>query len=451
MINNQKLGSLFTLTLLMVSAIDSIRNLPSTALFGTQIIFFCIVAAIIFLAPIAWLSAQLGLYYPENGGIYAWLKLAFPKPVAIVGIWLQWINTIIWYPTILSFIAGTIAYSINPSLINHRFFLFFVISGVFWLMTIINLFGVRFSAFLAAFSAIIGVFFPMAIIIICAIYAKFTDHTNAIALNLHHWIPRHYHDIHWSSITAIIASYLGIELASVHSRDINQAKVLFPRALFIAVIIIVGTMIMGSLSIASVIPANELSLIEGVMQSYHYFFEHFHLLNFIPYLSFCLVIGSMGNMINWIISPSKGLVQASEDGLLPSFLSSKNRFNVAPNALIIQAICVTLISFLFTCIPSINGVYWFLTDLSTELYLLMYLLFIFAAWRLLCKKNDFFVNIFMLILGLLGCLIALTVGFIPPEAITFSAHINYGIIFLISLIVMILPGLYAAYHASTRK
>lgn len=447
MINNNKLGSLFALTLLMVSAIDSIRNLPSTALFGPQIIFFCIIAAITFLVPIAWLSGQLALYYPENGGIYSWLKLAFPKPIAIVGIWLQWINTIIWYPTILSFIAGTMAYSINPDLIHHRFFLFSVIVGIFWLMTIINLFGVRFSAYLASLSAMIGVFVPMAIIIICAIYARAVYHIGAINLSIHHWIPRHHHGIHWSSLTAIIASYLGIELASVHSKDIDRAQSLFPRALLLSVIIIVGTMIMGSLAIASVIPASQLSLIEGVMQSYHFFFQRFHLLSFIPWLSLLLVIGSMGNMINWIISPSKGLVQASEDGQLPHFLSIKNSHGVAPYTLIAQALLVSLISFLFTFIPSINSVYWFLTDLSTELYLLMYILLIVSAWRLLRHQNKKIINIIMMGLGLLGCSIAFIVGFIPPTAIRFSHHIHYSMIFLISMVIMISPGLYAAYYS----
>ncbi len=43
--------STFALVLLITGAIDSIRNLPTTALFGSSLIFFFILSAIVFLIP----------------------------------------------------------------------------------------------------------------------------------------------------------------------------------------------------------------------------------------------------------------------------------------------------------------------------------------------------------------------------------------------------------------
>ena len=162
-----KLGKLntFALTLLITGAIDSIRNLPASALFGSTLIFFFIFAAIVFLIPTALVSAELSANVNE-GGIYQWVRLAFGERVGFLAVWLQWINNVIWFPTILSFVAGTAAYIIDPALAENKFYLVGVILSLFWLLTIINLKGIRSSSKLTSFCAIFGLILPMTLIVI---------------------------------------------------------------------------------------------------------------------------------------------------------------------------------------------------------------------------------------------------------------------------------------------
>ena len=87
----------------MTGSIDSIRNLPTTALFGPSLIFFFILGAIFFLLPTGLISAELSSTWPDKGGIYQWTKMAFGEKTGVVAIWLQWINTMVWYPTIFVF------------------------------------------------------------------------------------------------------------------------------------------------------------------------------------------------------------------------------------------------------------------------------------------------------------------------------------------------------------
>src|SRR5580704_6268656 len=123
MIMAHKKLSLFSLVLLIVAAIDSIRNLPASALFGSALIFFFIFSAIVFLIPTSLVAAELSATFPEKGGVYHWVRTAFGEKCAMFAIWLQWINTILWYPTILSFIAGTATYFINPDLAQNKIYL----------------------------------------------------------------------------------------------------------------------------------------------------------------------------------------------------------------------------------------------------------------------------------------------------------------------------------------
>src|SRR5438105_4391135 len=119
--------SLFALVLLIVSAIDSIRNLPASAIFGPSLLFFYLFSAIVFLFPISMIAAEFASRFPEEGGVFHWVKKAFGKKWAFVAVWLQWINTVVWYPTFLSFVAGTVAYLFDPKLAQNKGFLLSVI------------------------------------------------------------------------------------------------------------------------------------------------------------------------------------------------------------------------------------------------------------------------------------------------------------------------------------
>ena len=74
--------STFVLVMFITGTVDSIRNLPAAALFGSALIFFFIFSAIVFLIPTALVSAELASSWTEKGGICYWVKLAFGEKVA---------------------------------------------------------------------------------------------------------------------------------------------------------------------------------------------------------------------------------------------------------------------------------------------------------------------------------------------------------------------------------
>lgn len=69
--------STFALVMLIIGAVDNIRNLPAAALFGSTLIFFFVFSAIVFLIPSALVSAELASSWTDKGGICYWIKLAF--------------------------------------------------------------------------------------------------------------------------------------------------------------------------------------------------------------------------------------------------------------------------------------------------------------------------------------------------------------------------------------
>ena len=58
---------LFALVMLITGSIDSIRNLPVSALFGSELIFYFLLGALIFLIPVALVSAELSSSFSAEG------------------------------------------------------------------------------------------------------------------------------------------------------------------------------------------------------------------------------------------------------------------------------------------------------------------------------------------------------------------------------------------------
>ena len=445
--------SVFALVLLITGAIDSIRNLPGTALFGSTLIFFFIFSAIVFLIPVALISAELSsTWHEEEGGIYSWVKHAFGENVAFFTIWLQWINTLVWYPTILSFIAGTIAYLVNPELAQNKYYLIAVILTIFWSLTFVGCSGLRTSAAFAGFCAIVGMIVPMGFIIFLAFIWLVKGNPLAIDLSLSHLLPQWKDSQSWVSLTAIMTSFLGMELAAVHVRNVKNPQKNFPKAMFFSVLLILFTMIFGSLAIAFVLPKEKISLVDGVMRAFDNFFMAYHLTWLMPILVVLLLLGSLGSMINWIISPAKGLLMAAKHDFLPQSLCKLNKHGIASRILILQAILVTLLCSGFLLFPSVNAIYWLFTDLSTELYVMMYVFMFIAAWKLKSKyahlKRPFAIPggkigyYLTCALGLFGCAITLFVGFIPPEqTMDVGGAAHFRLIFSLGIAFMLLPAL----------
>ncbi|MBY0544431.1 MAG: APC family permease [Gammaproteobacteria bacterium] len=451
---------LFPLAMLITGAIDNIRNLPSTALFGSALVFYFILAAVTFLIPNALISAELA-GSKHGSGVYRWSSAALGRPMGFLAIWLQWINTMVWYPTMLSFIAGTAIYFIDPALAQNKLYLIAVILGVFWGLTLLSIRGIHISTRFASFCGLIGMVIPMVFIALCGVFWLLGGHTSQVSLHWSAMLPSLNDSDSWSSLTAITAAFLGIELAAVHTNHLRDPGRDYPKALFISVAIILVTMIFGSLTIAMILPASQINLVDGVVQAFDNFLSVYHIEFLLPVIVIMILLGSLGGMISWIISPAKGLLQAAQDGFLPPWLRKENKHGAPINLLFTQAFLVSFVCLAFLLMPSVNGSYWLLTDLSTQLYLFMYVIMLFSGIKLKWQNNvgsDGFRimggrigTLIVGLLGLIGCAIAIAVGFKPPSGIDVGSFWHYETVFSLGILLFILPiSIFYRYAKVTR-
>ena len=81
------------LAMINVAAMVSPRNLPMMAEYGWSLIFFVLLAVVLFLVPVSLAIAELAITWPRRGGVYPWVKEAFKGRAGFLAVWCDWPRT----------------------------------------------------------------------------------------------------------------------------------------------------------------------------------------------------------------------------------------------------------------------------------------------------------------------------------------------------------------------
>lgn len=440
----QKPLSVFSLVMINVIAIDSLRTLPMGAEYGFSLVFYYLIAAITFFLPVALVAAELATGWPETGGVYVWVREAFGKKIGFITIWLQWFYNICWYPTIMSFIAATLAYCIDPNLANDKAYMLVVINLFFWFSTLINFFGMSTTSWMSTFSAIIGTIVPMVFIILLGIIWMALGYPIHVTFTWQSFLPDLSQVGNLVLLTGLVYGLIGMEMSASHAREVKNPQRDYPIAAVWSGIIILLTLILSSLAIAIVIPQNELNIISGMLQAFETFFKAFHMEWFTPLLAIMIICGSLGGVNAWILGPSKGLLMASRDGCLPVHFSKTNPKGVPVAVLFIQGGIFSALCSVFLFMPTVSSSFWLLSAITSILALIVYVAMFAAAIRLRYKfpnvQRAFRIPGGMIgmwivcLLGLLSCLFTIVIGFVPPSQISVGNVFHYELILFIGVI-----------------
>lgn len=448
----KKVLGLFQLVMINVIAVDSIRTLTFSAVYGFSLVFFYLLAAIFFFIPTALISAELGTGWPIRGGIYIWVREAFGKKFSLIVIWFNWIYNVLWYPTIMALIAGTCAYFFNPELANNKLYMCSSVLVLFWVATLINALGMKASSLFSTLGALVGTILPMLLITFLGIVWVFQDKPMQIQFTWHHFFPKGIQTNNLAFLTNVLFGLLGLEMTATHAVEMRNPSKDYPKSLLISAVIILSTIILASLAIAIVVPQHELSLATGVIQAFVIFADAYHF-SWLPFLvAGCIILGGLSGVGAWIIGPTKGLLVASEDGSLPTFLAHTNQKGVPIRILIIQALIVSILSLVFILMPTINSSYWILSNITAQLALLVYIILFAAGLKLYYKSPHIHrpfsipgkkIGIWIVCtLGAFSSLIVILFGFLPPSIIPFQSVFFYELILISGIALCCIAPLY---------
>jgi len=385
----KKVLGIFALAMINVAAVLSIRNFPSMAEFGWSSIGWYIIGTILFLIPLSLAGAELAtMLSDKGGGVYAWCKEAFGTKGGFVAVFCEWSNNLVWFPTVLAFIASTLAFAISPALGTNAVYLFVVMMIAFWGTTAIAYFGENVSSKFQNVGVILGSIIPSILIIGLGVYWIFSG--SAIVLPPFTWaqvVPT----FNLSTLpffATVILLFAGMEMAGFHALEVRNPNKDFPKAMAISAVIIFFCTVMATLAIAFVIPANELSLSAGVMQAIQYFFNALGIPGAVAPMAILITIGGLVSLTAWLIGPALGLGVVAQEGNMPPIFNRTNKYGSPVAVLFIQALIGTFVSLLYIFLPSINQAYWILSAMTVELLCIVYLLVFASLIKLRYSRPD---------------------------------------------------------------
>jgi glutamate:GABA antiporter len=419
--------SIFVLAMLNVSIMASLRNLPLVAEYGLSAICYFFIVAIVFLIPCALVSAELATGWPKEGGVYIWVREALGDRWGFFAIWMQWVHNVAWYPVILSFVATTFAYVIDPRLTENKAYVLAIILFSFWGMTLINYLGVQTSSWFSTAGVIVGTILPGLFIIGLGISWVVLGNPSQAPLTLKGFTPDLKNIGNLVFLTGLFLAFAGLEVSSAYANEVKDPQKNYPRSIVLAALITFFIFMLGALAIAMVIPRHEISLVAGLMDAFKVFFSYYHLDLILPLMGILLIIGAVAEVNAWIGGPIKGLYATSIHGNLPPLLQKLNAHGMPTNLLIFQGIIVSLSSLVFLYMPTLSSSYWILSALSAQTYLIMYILMFISAIRLRYTNSHiprtyripfahrhrgmwFFAG-----LGCVASIFAIILAFIPPS------------------------------------
>lgn len=437
-----------TLALVSISAVISLRNWPMMALEGWHSTFFYLCSGVFFLIPVSLACAELAATWPEQGGVYLWVRKAFGPPTGVLAIWLEWMESVIWLPVVLSFLAGLVAYIINPILVHDRYFMLITILTALWGLTFLNFLNIKLSARFSAVGITLGTLLPGSLIIALGLYWCASGQPTAISVTPDAFFPEA-NMAHFVFFSGLLLSFAGVEVAAFYIQDVANPQKTFPLATFLAVVLILTLSVLGTLSIAWVIPSAEIELASGTMQAFQVFFTALGMPQLVPAIAALALLGALALVNTWIIGPSRGLLLPAKEGYMPKMFAYSNKHHSPTHILYAQAIISTVLTCAFVFMPSVNASYWLLTVLAAQLMALMYALLFLSVIRLRYTQphtpRAFAIpggtpGLWLVAgTGFCASMMAFLVGFFPPHGIDVGDPLHYSLFLLLAVIVSSFP------------
>ena len=433
------------LALVLISAMDSIRNLPTTATFGWAAIFFYGIAIITYLVPVALCSAELAT--TVGGGMYRWVREAFGSRWGFLAVWCDWSENIVWFPTVLVFLATTVAYVINPDLSQNKAFLVPVMLVIFWGVTAFSLLGSLKSARWTGIGVLVGTAVPTAAIIGLGLWWAGSGRPTEIPYHASAILPA-WHGLQSLVYAAgIVVAFAGMEIGGFYSHVTKNVKRTYPKAVLVAAVTVAGLSILGSVAIAMVVPGKQIELAGGIMQAVSIFFGKLGISSLIKPFGILVVIGVLCGLASWSMGPAEGMRRVAADGHLNSWWGRTNRKGAPTSVLVLQAVLGSVLALAMVFVNNINTYYWMLTALVAQTFLVMYFLMYVSVIRLRITKPDAprpakipggKLGLTVVTgLGIAGSLFTFFLGFIPATHLSLSGTITYVAVMAFGMLVIV--------------
>ncbi|WP_394173428.1 APC family permease [Thalassotalea litorea] len=357
--------------LFCVSAVLLLDTLAAGAVMGPTVIFWWLLLTVIFLIPFGAISTELGTAYPEQGGIYAWVKRAYGQKMASRISWYYWANVAVWVPAIFILFAGIFSQLFFPDLsLNAQIIMGLV---MIWLTVVVNIVALNIGKWIPN----IGAAFKI-IIFSILIYGGISyglEHGVANEFSLQTMIPSLENGgLSLQYLPAVVYGMLGFELASASSDEMKNPTRDLPKAVFSSIAVVVGAYILATSAILIALPAGDVDVVDGLIVTLNQFFGGTPEGNALVII---LGVGALytffSNGTTWSMGANRAAAEAAIDKELPQVFALESKQGTPVGAAILLGLAASTLLVLYGFLAGSNeDLFWSLFAFSGVIFILPY-------------------------------------------------------------------------------
>ena len=400
----KKTFGLLSMVLFSVSAVLVGDTVASSAAMGVSGLTFWLVLGVLFFLPYGLVTAELGAAWPDEGGIYVWVREAFGSLWGTMAAWLYWVNVAFWAPSVFVLLVGTFQSVFAPTLTRtHQMW---VVLALIWVMVAVGVLPLRFSKWVPDLSAALKLIVLVGVGIGGVAYAS--QHGLANSFSAEQWIP----DLSQSGtyLPIVVFSFMGFELMSAAGDEIREPQRDVPRMVVLAGVVILFVYMFATFGILAAVPVQEINIVTGIADALKIVSETLMPGRVILFntLVVALLFTFLGNMITWSIGANHSVAAAAVDGAMPRPFGRMNRWGSPWLAFVLMGVIASGLTVMnYTLFAQDESVFWSIFALSSVVFLLPYLLMFpsLIALRLRFPDRD---RPYRLPGGMVGAWIAVT-------------------------------------------
>lgn len=370
-----------------IVAVVGLRWIARSARAGAPSVSLWVLACLVFFIPLALALIELASRYPEQGGIYAWVRRAFGPFHGFVAGWCLWVNNLFYFPSLLLFAAANLAIVFGPSgqhLAESRLYSVVFVLSLLWFCTAINVVGLGVGKWIQNVGGV-ATWIPAALLIAFGAIA-FASFGSATSFAPPALVPRDDVFATLSLWSSMCFAFSGFEIASMVGQEVRNPQRTIPRGIILSGFVVTGIYILGSTSVLVAVPASELAELSGIADAIDATTARLGLAGLGAMTGALLAVGSVGGTNSWIAGAARVPFAAGVDAVLPAaFARLHPRYRTPHVALVIQGLVATLL-FLASVFVSlgddqttVQGAYDIMVNLTILMYFVPYL-YLFAAW-----------------------------------------------------------------------
>lgn len=366
-------------TLFAIACIVGTRWIPAAAHAGPGSVTLWLLAAVLFVVPLAIAVAALIVKYPGAGGLYLWTRGDFGPWHGFLCFWVYWMGMAVWFPSATMFYMSVAFTTLGPKyahLANERGPLLAVSLLVIWIALGSNLIGVKVGKWTQNFggsaSWVLG---GVLVLVACLIYSRRGSATPMHFLPQWNWGTLNF----WSTIAYGMS---GLELGGLMGAEMHDPERTMPRAGWIASGFATVFYAAATIAMLVMLRPEKISELNGFSDVAHTAGVTLGVFWLAPLIAVLVLVNGLGQIGGIGTAISRLPFAAGVDGLLPNlFARIHPRWGTPHYSILILGMVASFLLVAMQIGDSMRAAYEALVSLMVITGFLPYLYIFGSAWK----------------------------------------------------------------------